>query len=185
MTVPIRRALTAAAVLLVPALLVGSTASAGAASRSFDDPAADVRQGVDLERVTVVYGERWLKIRTHHRNLVPRPPYSAGMSVFLDTDRSDPGPELRFGTGLMDGTDYSLMTTEGFAPSRDGDFVRCDYRLRLDYARDVARLRLAPGCVGGVASVRVAVKAAAEQGRLRAYDWLGEKRSFTDAVPRG
>ncbi|RYU10946.1 hypothetical protein [Nocardioides iriomotensis] len=181
MTRSSRPLLAAVAALAVPALLA---APAGAASRSIPDAKGDVHQGVDLEKVTVVYGQKWLKIRTQHRNLVPLPKYSAGLSVFLDTDRTDPGPELRFGGGLMDGTDYSLATADSFAPSGDVTFVKCDYRMRLDYDRDVARIRLAPDCVDEVDEIRVSVKAAAEQGSLRAYDWLGEKRSWW-AVSRG
>lgn len=177
-----RRPLTVLAAVLLPLLL---SPAAQAQSRTFDDPTGDVRQGVDLQEVTVTYGEKWLKIHTQHRNLVPMPRFSAGMSVFLDTDPADAGPELRFGAGLMDGTDYALATTDGFAPSKDGKFVRCDYRMRIDYDTDVVKIRMSPDCVDDVASVRVAVKVAAEQRDVRSYDWLGAKRTFTEAIARG
>ena len=104
--------------------------------------------------------------------------------MFIDTDESDPGPELVFVGGFHEGTDYSLLHTEGFSPRTWGEPVEGSYRMTLDYDREHVRMRISREALGSPAQLRVAVKVAGSRrdGSSTAPDWLGEPRSFTGWV---
>ena len=60
------------------------------------------------------------------------------------------------------------------------------YLMRLDYARDIARITIDQVVLGSPAAVRVEVKTGAEAiGQAREVDWLGTPRSLTPRVERG
>lgn len=174
-------AATACSVLAVSALAPPATA----AQRTFQDRSGDVRHGVDLESVTVV-NEKNVRVVVQHRNLSASS-NGAGMTVYLDTDRAEKGPEFALSAGLSDGTDYYLVRTDGWKvldPGTQPD--RCSYRLRLDYVNDVSRVRIGRGCLERPDEVRVAVRAGGtrENGK-QATDWLGGRRDLTPWVAHG
>jgi hypothetical protein len=88
-----RRVLVALASAVVAASVVSP---ASAAERTFTDKEGDVRGGFDIQSVRVVNTGKWIKIRTHHRNLRYRGTHGGGVSVYIDTVRRQNGPEFRF-----------------------------------------------------------------------------------------
>ena len=109
----------------------------------------------DIHSLSVRHGAGKVVVRTTFADL--RRNAVAGMSIFLDTDRGDRGPEYRLGTGLSDGTDYLLAAVEGWVD--DGQPVTgCFYALRLRWARDFSRAAIDRDCLGTPAEVRVTVK---------------------------
>lgn len=151
-----------------------------------DPGPADVHHGVDLRSVTVTYGERALTVRLDHTNLRPHWRTGSSGSVFVDTDPGNRGPELVFAAGFFRGTDYALLSTEGFGPATWGAPVECAHRMRVDYAEDTVHLRIGADCLGEPEQVRVAVKVGGERSDgSRVTDWLSGPRAFTDWVARG
>lgn len=160
-------------------------APAMAASLVVRDP-ADIQHGVDLLEVKVVNGDEDLRVTLTHINLRKSFRTGAGGAVYLDTDAADRGPEYVFAGGFFEGTDYLLTRTEGFGPQRWGKAVHCDYRMRLDYAEEKTRMRMAQDCLGDADQVRVAVKVSGQRtDGSTLTDWLGEPRDFTSWVPQG
>ncbi len=175
----------ALAVLSAGVCAVALAGPAAAATRTFADAKDDVAHGVDLERVKLV-NEKFVRVVVHHEDLVRSFRSGAGMSVWLDTDSSKKGPEYLFGGGLFDGTDYRLTKADGWkaggAKLPDG----CTYRLRLNYADDISRIRIGRSCLGGPDEVRIAVKAAGQQkDGDTVTDWLDGRRHFTSWVAKG
>jgi hypothetical protein len=88
--------------------------------------------------------------------------------------------------GYFEGTDYQLLTTEGFGARRWKEPVTGSYRMTLDYAKDQTRMRISRAALGDVDAVRVSVKVAGQRtDGSQVVDWLGERRSFTSWVDRG
>ena len=178
---------TLAAAGLALAALAGTAAPALAATSTFQDATGDVAHGVDIESVKVV-NEKNVRIQVQHADLVKSWRSGAGMTVFLDTDPAQPGPEFAFPTVLYQGGDYGLIPTkgDGWSYGRRVVPMTCSYELKLDFAEDVSRIRIARGCLDHPGEVRVAVKAAGTkpQGDI-VTDWLGGRRHLTDAVAKG
>jgi hypothetical protein len=175
----------AAAALTAAVMSVSLAAPAFAAVATFTDP-ADIHHGVDLRKVRVSNGEDNLRITLSHTNLRRSPATGAGGLVFIDTNRRDPGPEYVLTAGLFEGTDYQFLHTDGFAHKYWGKPVNCDYIMRLDYAKDLTRLRFAQDCFGDRPAVRVAVRVSGDRADGAAVvDWLGDPREFTPPVTRG
>lgn len=184
----------AATTVLAPAVLVGSllvAAPAHAATSTFRDAAGDIGPGVDLRRVKVTNGEQNLRVVTTHRDLVRAPASQAGGTVYLDTDRDDPGPEYALVGGYFEGTDYALLEVDGWNTNKgDVDRVECDYVSRIDYRADTVRSRFAQDCFdrddSSDGSVRVEVKVSGvKKNGGTAVDWLGTPRTFSKPVTRG
>ena len=172
-------------VLAGSALSLALAAPALAAELVVHDP-ADIYHGVDLRKVKVVNGATDLRVTLTHINLRRDPRTGAGGAVYVDTDPTDTGPEYVFAGGFFEGTDYLLSRTEGFGTEKWGKAVRCDYRMRLDYADEKTRMRMAQDCLGDVDQVRVAVKVAGQRtDGTTVTDWLGEPRELTPWVARG
>jgi hypothetical protein len=166
-------------------LAVTLVAPAHAAVSRFTDP-ADVHHGVDLRRVTVTNGEENLWVRLKHTNLRRSPSTGSAATVYVDTNRKDPGPEFVFTAGLFEGTDYAFLRTDGFGHRQWGDPVHCSYRLRIDYAEDVSRMRISQDCFGDRQRARVAVRASGQRTDGTAVvDWLGRPRELTPWIHRG
>jgi hypothetical protein len=168
-------------------LALGLAAPASAASIGVKDP-ADVSHGVDLRAVRVVNGDHNVRVVTSHTNLRRDFRTGSGGSVYLDTDRSDKGPELVFVGGYFEGTDYALLRTEGFGAKQWGNPVRGSYEMNIDYDKEQVRMRIGRGikALEGVGDVRVAVKVAGNRtDGTTVVDWLGEPRSFTPWVAKG
>lgn len=173
------------AVASAAAFTLGLAGPAGAATMTFDDTRGDVAHGVDLESVTVV-NDRNVRVVIQHADLQRSFRSGASGTVYLDTDRSQAGPEFAFVAGFFEGTDYALARTDGWELRRRAVPLTCSYEMKLDFAADVTRIRMSRACVDHPGSVRVAVKAAGEQrdGDV-VRDWLGSRREFTSWVARG
>jgi len=178
-----RTTLLSAAALSVAALTLTQLAPANADGIGVSDP-ADLDHGVDLRSVEVAHGARNLVVTTTHADL--QESYRTGSSgaVFLDTDPTDPGPEYVLSGGYFVGTDYILLTTDGFATKKWGDPVEGSYRMKADYDTEQVRMRISRDALGSPAEVRVAVRVAGTRpnGKDTAQDWLGAPRTFTDWV---
>ncbi|HEV2797894.1 MAG TPA: hypothetical protein VGV65_09755 [Nocardioides sp.] len=178
-----RTTILSAATLTVAALALTQLAPANADGIGIQDP-QDLDHGVDLRSVEVQHGGRNVVVTTTHTDL--RESFRSGSSgsVFLDTDPSDPGPEYVFAGGYFVGTDYTLLTTDGFATSAWGEPVEGSYRMRIDYDTEQVRMRIAREALGSPDEVRVAVRVAGSRpdGSSTKRDWLGEPRSFTEWV---
>ena len=175
----------AGAAFATAAATLALAAPAMAANLTVSDP-ADIQHGVDLLKVKVANDDQELRVVLTHINLRKSFRTGAGGSVYIDNDPADKGPEYVFAGGFFEGTDYLLSRTEGFGAEKWGKAVRCDYRMRLDYADEKTRMRMAQDCLGDVDQVRVAVKVAGQRtDGTTLVDWLGEPREFTAWVPRG
>jgi hypothetical protein len=185
------RGLAAGAVLT--ALSAAAFAGPAAAeTRVFPDAKGDIAHGADIYRVRVANGTEMVRIKVVHRNLVRSFRSGSSVSVFLDTDRRDRGPEYVFSGGTFEGSDYALAKTDGWRRAdRANQPMRCDYDMKLDYAKDIALVRINRACLGNPDAVRVAVKTGGEHVNKAGettkieVDWLGERRQFTSWVKRG
>lgn len=172
--------LSAAAALSVAALTLTQLAPASADGIGVRDP-KDLDHGVDLRSVVVEHGARNVVVTTTHTDLQESYRSGSAGAVFLDTDPGDTGPEYVLTGGYFVGTDYVLLTTDGFATRKWGDPVEGSYRMRVDYDAEQVRVRISRDAIGSPAEVRVAVRVAGSRpnGKDTAKDWLGDPRSFT------
>ncbi|GAA5124637.1 hypothetical protein GCM10023339_46450 [Alloalcanivorax gelatiniphagus] len=147
--------------------------------------ARDIDHGVDLRSVTVKHNTDNIVVTTIHANLERSARSGSAGAVYLDTDRSAAGPEYVFVGGYFEGTDYQLLETQGFGAAKWADPVDGSYRLRLNYDRELVRMRISRETVGSPTEVRVAVRVSGTGigGTTNGVvDWLGEPRSFSDWV---
>ncbi len=184
-----RTTITTAAALSLAALAFGAAAPAATAdSIGVNDP-KDTFHGSDLRSVEVRNNDKAVRIITTHLNLVRDPDSGQGGRVFIDTDRSDKGPEFVLVGGYYRGTDYQLVHTEGFRTKQWGRPVtKGFYEMKVDYKRDHVSTRITRAALGHPGKVRVAVRVAGNRtdGTSRGLvDWLKERRSFTPWVARG
>ncbi|SEB54876.1 hypothetical protein SAMN04489844_0485 [Nocardioides exalbidus] len=178
-----RTTILGAAGLAVAALTLTQLAPASADGAGASD-AKDLKHGVDLRSVTVEHGTRNVVVTTTHTDLVESFRSGSSGAVFLDTDPDDAGPEYVFVGGFFVGTDYNLLTTDGFATSAWGDPVEGSYKMKVDYEKETVRFRISRAALGDPDEVRVAVRVAGTKpnGKDTKVDWLGAPRSFTDWV---
>ncbi len=175
------------AALTTATLALGTAAPAGADSIGVRDP-QDTFHGSDLRSVHVENSGSRIVVTTTHTNLRRDPATGSGGAVYLDTDRSDKGPEFVFVGGYFRGTDYQLLHTEGFGHRTWGAPVEGSHRMTVDYADEQVRMRMSRRALGHPGRVRVAVRVAgtrADGSSDGLVDWLGEPRSFTQWVARG
>lgn len=177
-----RTTILSAATLTIAALAL-TQLPASADGIGVTDP-KDLGHGVDLRSVEVQHGGRNVVVTTTHTDLVESFRSGSSGAVFLDTDPSDPGPEYVLLGGYFVGTDYALVSTDGFARSAVGEPVEGSYRMTVDYERDQVRMRISRDAIGDPDEVRVAVRVAGSRpdGSSTKRDWLGDPRSFTDWV---
>lgn len=154
-------------------VLAFTAGAASAETARVADEVGDMGHYVDVSSVTVRHTADEVVVRVRHEDL--RRNGSAGLSVFYDVDASRKGPEFVLSGGLFDGTDYLLTGASGW--KSNNEMVRCSYRMRVKYAKDVSVVRIDRGCFDDVMQVRVAVRASGEaaSGAWR-YDWAGERR---------
>jgi hypothetical protein len=177
--------LTGTAVLSVATLALGLAAPASADSIGVTDP-QDTSHGSDLRAVHVKNGDHRVVVTTTHTNLRRDPRTGSGGAVYLDTDRSDRGPEFVFVGGYFSGTDYQLLHTEGFGARKWGEPVEGAYGMRVDYADEHVRMRMSRAALDRPGRVRVAVRVGGTRtDGTGVFDWLGEPHSFTPWVARG
>lgn len=181
------KTIASAAALLAATATFGLAGTASADSIGVTDP-ADTFHGSDLRAVHVRNGDHKVVVTTTHTNLRRDPRTGSGGSVFVDTDRQDPGPEFVFAGGYFEGTDYVLLHTEGYAHRKWGDPVRGSYGMRIDYDTEHVRMRMSRAALGNPGKVRVAVRVSGTRTDGTSdglVDWLAEPRSFTRWVAQG
>jgi len=181
-TIP-RTTVLSGAALALAAVVLSPTSPAGADTLEVSDP-RDLDHGVDLRSVSVRHTAKAIVVTTTHTDL--RPSYTTGSSgtVFLDTDPTDTGPEYVFAGGYFRGTDYMLLSTDGFANKKWIEPVEGSYSMKVDYDADQVRMRISRAALGSPEQVRVATRVAGTRpdGSNTGVDWFGEPRSFTEWV---
>ncbi|MFC5493154.1 hypothetical protein [Nocardioides caricicola] len=177
-----RKTTAAAVALSTAALTFGISGTAHAEQYGIDDP-DDTTHGVDVLSMTVRNGKSNVNVITTHDDLRRAPSSAAGGSIFIDTVKGDKGPEYVFVGGFFEGTDYTLLETEGFSQESYGEPVENgDYVMRIDYRNDEVRVRMSRAALGNPGAVRVVMRAAGPSG---AVDWVSEKREFSPWISRG
>lgn len=162
-----------------------AAAPANAEIYGIDDP-ADTNHGVDLLAVSVVNAEKNFRITLTHKNLRPSHESGAGGAVYIDTDAADKGPELVFIGGFFSGTDYQLLTTEGFGPKSWGEPVDGFYIMKLDYDIEKTSIKFSRMALGGADELRVAVRVSGQRSDgTHVVDWMGKPRAWTLWLDRG
>ena len=181
------KTIVSTAALSAAALTLGIAGPANAASIGVKDP-QDTFHGSDLRAVQLKNGDNHVVVVTNHTNLRRDPKTGSSGAVYVDTDRSDKGPEFVFVGGYFEGTDYQLLHTEGFGRKNWGAPADGTYEMTIDYAKDRVRMRMSRETLGNPGKVRVAVRVSGTRtdGTSRGLvDWLGEPRSFTQWVAKG
>ncbi len=174
-----------AAALSAAALTLGIAGPANADSIGVRDP-QDVYHGADLRSVQLKNGDRNVVVITSHTNLRRDPSTGSAGAVYVDTDRSDKGPEFVFVGGYFEGTDYQLLHTEAFGHKNWGAPVHGSYEMAIDYAKEQVRMRMSRKALGNPGKVRVAARVSGTRtDGTGVVDWLGEPRSFTGWVAKG
>lgn len=183
-----RKTITMTAAIAAAALTLGSvglTGTANAASIGVKDP-KDTNHGSDLRSVELKNGGRNVVVITTHTNLRRDPKTGSAGAVYLDTDRSDKGPEFVFVGGFYEGTDYRLLETDGFGHKKWGAPVEGVYEMTINYAKDHVRMRMSRAALGKPGKVRAAVRVSGTRtDGTGVVDWLREPRSFTSWVAKG
>lgn len=163
----------------IAALLLAATAWAAPAHAEIygiDDPADAGGSLTDLHELRVRHTAENVVVKVRFADL--RRTSHAGLSIYVDTDGSARGPEYVLGTGLGDGTDYTLARTDGWASS--GAPLECGYELRLRWARDTGKATMSRECFDDPARVRVGVKMVdLYDGSHPIRDWAPGRRQFS------
>lgn len=173
----VRRTIAWTTAVFVTGLLVPAPATAETVTVPDGD---DTRILADIQKVRVVHSAARVRVRIAFDDLMKRPKKrSQGISVFIDTDHSDKGPEYHFTGGLNAGTDYVLSRVDNWAD--DGEHVTgCHQRLRINWRKDFAVATIGRACLGDPSTIRVAVKSGEwRKGKGTRYDWLTGRRAFT------
>jgi hypothetical protein len=167
------------------AAAVITSGSAAAATTTFQDDRGDMAHGADIHSAKVV-NARNVRVVLQLEDLVPTYESGAGVTLYLDTDPTDAGPEFAFLAGMFEGTDYGLVRTEGWKVGDNPRVVRDFHIMKLDYENDVARFRMSRAALDQPGKVRVAIRTSGEQndGGI-VHDWLEDRREFTSWVKRG
>lgn len=140
------------------------------------DPDQRVPSLTDITGFSARHGSEKLTVKVRFVDV--RRTSHAGMSIFIDSDRTRKGPELVLGTGLGDGTDYSLTRAIGW--KRAGARVDCDYDLAIKWGQERARAQLARECFDRAGLVRVAVKMTdVSDGSRPVIDWAPQARRWS------
>lgn len=175
------KTIASTAALSVAALTLGLAGPAYADSIGVKDP-EDTYHGSDLRAVQLKHGADNVVVITHHSNLHRDPKTGSAGAVYLDTDRSNRGPEFVFVGGYYEGTDYQLLETEGFGRKNWIGPASGSYEMNVDYAKERVRMRMSRQTLGNPDEVRVAVRVSGNRTDGTSWglvDWLGEPRSFT------
>ncbi len=178
----------AVAALATAALTLGVAGPASAERYGIDDP-RDTSHGSDILALEVHHGTKTLKVSTLHQNLRRDPASGSGGAIFIDTDRTNRGPEYVFVGGYYEGTDYQLLETDGFGQEKWGKPVEHgDYIMKIRYDSDRVTVRISQGALGEPGKVRVSVRASGTRTDGSSdglIDWVGPRRSFSPWLARG
>ena len=175
------------AALSVVAVTLGLAAPANAELYGIDD-LGSTGHGSDLLAVSIRNAPKKLVIKTTHENLRKDPKSGSSGAVFIDTNPMNKGPEYVFVGGFFEGTDYSLLHTDGFHHSTWGEPVGGTYSMAIDYVADTVTFRMSRAAIGKAGKVRVAVRVSGTRNDGTSNgltDWLGEPRSFTPWIAKG
>lgn len=174
-----RIALTACAAVA----LVGVVAApAHAEFYSIDDPADASASLTDVQGLEANHGSDNLLVKVRFNELMRSS--AAGVSVFVDTDRDEKGPEFVLSSGLGDGTDYVLTEADAWRGSERR--VDCDYSARPRWGRDVFRAVISRDCFDRAASVRVSVRMVDEaDGSHLVVDWAPRRHRWSLPIGAG
>jgi hypothetical protein len=181
------KSIVGAAALSVAALTLGLAGPASAQTYAMDDP-EDTYHGSDLREVRVRNGDRNLVVVTRHTDLRRDPSTGSAGAVYIDTDRSDKGPEFVFVGGYFEGTDYQLLHTEGFGHKKWGKPAKGDYVMRVNYDKDQVRMRMSRKALDFPGKVRIAVRVSGTRTDGTSdglVDWFGKPHLFTMWIPQG
>ncbi len=179
-----RKTLIAAAATAA-ALTISIAGPASAERYGIDDP-IESSHGVDLVAVTAINAQNSLRVVLTHQNLRRTPTPGAGGAIYIDTDPADQGPEFVFVGGLFSGTDYQMLTTEGFGLNKWGDPVDGSYSLKLDYDNEKSYFKISQAVLGNPDEVRVAVRVSGDRaGGGHVVDWMGKPRRYSLWLQRG
>lgn len=182
-----RKTIAGTAAVSVAALAFGLAGPAAAASIGMTDP-HDTLHGSDLRAVQVKNNDKAVVVITNHTNLRRDWRTGSAGAVYIDTDRSDRGPEYVFVGGFYEGTDYRLLETEGFGHKKWGAAAEGFYRMSIDYAKEQVRVRMSRKALDNPGKVRVAVRVSGTRtdgSSAGLVDWLREPHSFTPWVAKG
>jgi hypothetical protein len=184
-----RTIITSTAVALsAAALTLGTAGAASAEMYQVDDP-QDTPHGFDVRAITIKNGNSNLRVTTDHENLRRDFRSGSGGLLYVDTDAEDRGPEYVFAAGYFEGTDYTLMETEGFGHKRFGDPVEHgDYIMKVGYRKDRVRVIMSRHAIGDPTDVRIAYRSSGTRTDGTSdglVDWVGEPRSFTPWIAQG
>lgn len=176
---------TAGAVALAATMVASLGAPASGASVRVTD-GDDSTMLADILRVRLTHGEKRVKVRVRFDDLAGKASRaSQSMSIFLDTDASNGVPEYRFNTGLNRGNDYRLQKVRSW--TGQGRHVdECDYRLKIDWSKDVAVMTVPRACLDNPRTVAVGVKSYEDHNDgTGQFDWMTARRAFSAPVPAG
>lgn len=149
---------------------------------SIDDPSDASASLTDVRGLEANHGSDNLLVKVRFRELMRSS--AAGVSVFVDTDREEKGPEYVLSSGLGDGTDYVLTEADAWRGSERR--VDCDYSARPKWGRDVFRAVLSRDCFDRAASVRVSARMVDQaDGSHVVVDWVPQRRRWSLPIESG
>ena len=174
-----RTALTAGAALVIAGV---TAAPASAEFYGIDDP-ADARASLtDVYGIEANHGLENLRVRVKFNELMRSS--AAGVSIFIDSDRSVKGPEYVLSSGLGDGTDYVLTRAEAWRGSDDR--VKCAYAARPRWGKDLFRAVISRECLDSADTVRVSVKMVDQaDGSAPVVDWVPKRHRWSLPIASG
>ena len=173
-------------------LIAATTATAGvlgiagpaiAETVTTPDALNDMRHRADIQSVRIAHSADAVRVTIWHKDLAPDG--LAGAKMYFDIDPDRPGPEYVLLAGLFDGTDYGLFRARRDWGIKGTPVSRCDYTLRLRYARETSVVTADPACFGDPSKVRVGLRLSADTAHGTKVDWLSGRRTLSDWAVRG
>ena len=168
----------------LPALALTALVAAPAHAEfySIDDPADAKPSLTDIHALQANHGSENLLVKVRFHELMRSS--AAGVSIFIDADRAEKGPEYVLSSGLGDGTDYVLTEAEAWRGTDDR--VDCDYSAHPRWGKEVLRVLVSRDCFGRVPSVRVSVKMVdPTNGSDTVVDWVPKRHRWSLPIESG
>lgn len=168
----------------VTALMFASLGASPAQAEyySTSDPADAKASLTDVRAVRAKHGQANAVVRVRFKELMRSS--SAGVSIFLDTDRDAKGPEYVLSSGLGDGTDYVLTKADGWRGTDQR--VDCDYDARFWWGdKNAVRVRIARECLDEPSTLRVSVKMVDPAASQPVVDWSPATRRWSLPIASG
>lgn len=167
------------------ATTLAAIAGPAQAERYRVDDAAETTNDSNIEDLLVRNANGFLRVVVKHTDV--RPDGGVHGTTYIDTDRSDPGPEYVFVAGYFDGADIELIETEGWPPRTWGDTAMSGFSsMQLRYAKDVVILEFSRAAVGNPGRVRITTHSSETIDGTEVGDWVGAFREWgTPWIDRG